>query len=109
MNNTQRKAIQILANKIDNAKDDGMPLPELQALVKGVVAELESIRDEEQNKFDNMPEGLQSSSKGTDIEDAIQLLDDAISDLDSIDNAEEGEEDEVGSVLDAAIDNMRAV
>ena len=42
---------------------------------------LEDVRDEEQEAFDNMPEGLQASSRGEAMEDAISTMDDIISNL----------------------------
>lgn len=47
---------------------------------------LESIRDDEQEKFDNMPEGLQASERGSTLESNVSELDDAITNLnDAID------------------------
>lgn len=39
-------------------------------------------RDAEQEKFDNLPESLQSSNQGEWLEDAIQHLNDAYDELD---------------------------
>ena len=41
------------------------------------INELSSILDEEQNAFDNMPEGLQSSYRGMCSEDAIDSMEEA--------------------------------
>lgn len=35
---------------------------------------LEQVRDDEQEKFDNMPEGLQQGEKGQAIEEAVNTL-----------------------------------
>ena len=43
---------------------------------------IEEIRDEEQNCFDNLPEGLQCSEKGDKFQEAIDNLDTVASDLD---------------------------
>ena len=52
---------------------------------------LESVRDDEQSAFDNMPEGLQQGERGqameesiTDLEGAISGAEQSISDLDNI-------------------------
>ena len=42
---------------------------------------VEDLRDEEQEAFDNMPEGLQLSERGETMEEAIDNLDTAISDI----------------------------
>lgn len=45
---------------------------------------LQEVLDEEQQSFDNMPEGLQQGEKGVESEDAISSLEDAISSIDQI-------------------------
>lgn len=51
---------------------------------------LESILDEEQEYYDNIPENLQTSQRAEDSEDAISNLEDAISNLEeAIGNLEE--------------------
>lgn len=52
--------------------------------------ELESILDDEQYYFENMPENLQGSMRGMDSEDAISSLEDALESLNNtIDSLEE--------------------
>jgi hypothetical protein len=110
MNAQGRKLIAAIVMKLNAAKDDGLPLPELKAEVKHNVSILESMRDEEQEKYDNMPEGLQASSKGEALEQIIEMLDDVINDLESIDSADEDDDHEaVGQVLDTVIDNLEAI
>lgn len=41
-------------------------------------SDIESIRDEEQEKYDNMPEGLQSGEKGEAMQSAVDALTSAI-------------------------------
>lgn len=57
-----------------------------------LVGALEEIRDNEQDKFDNMPEGLQQGDTGQTIEQNVESLDEWISELQSIEFPEEGEE-----------------
>jgi len=45
---------------------------------------LEEVRDEEQDAFDNMPEGLQYSERGDMMQDAIDNLDETIDYLDEV-------------------------
>lgn len=40
--------------------------------------ELETLRDEEQDYFDNMPESFQAGDKGTAADNAVTSLDDAL-------------------------------
>lgn len=46
---------------------------------------VESVRDEEQEFFDNMPESLQQGERGQVAEAAVSALDDALSALESVD------------------------
>jgi len=45
---------------------------------------LQKVLDEEQNTFDNMPENLQCSLRGSESEDAIDTLESCIDDLENI-------------------------
>ena len=61
MNKQRREKIRQFKTKIDLIKTD----------LKKVSSELSSILNEEQDAFDNMPEGLQSSYRWMCSEDAI--------------------------------------
>ena len=61
MNNKRRQQLGILIGKIEDIKD-----------------ELEMITTDEQYYFDNMPENLQGSMRGSDSEEAIDKMEDAI-------------------------------
>lgn len=53
-------------------------------------SKLESLCSDEENYFDNMPENLQSSFNGTNSEEAIEAMNEAIECIDSaIESAEE--------------------
>ena len=58
----------------------------------GIIADIEALRDEEQDYFDNMPENLQGSEKGEMAENAISEMDNAISSI----------EDAIGSIETAS-------
>lgn len=47
---------------------------------------IESVLDEEQNAFDNMPENLQGSLRGTESEEAIDVLEECSDYLEKIIN-----------------------
>lgn len=59
-----------------------------------LVGSLEEIRDQEQDKYDNMPEGLQQGDTGMLLEDRVAALDEWISELENIDFEEQEEEEE---------------
>lgn len=46
-----------------------------------IMEEIEEMRSEEETKLDNLPDSLRESSKGEEIEAAIERLDDVLSAL----------------------------
>lgn len=72
MNNTRRKRINELKTQIDF----------VNSTLKEVSKKLSSILSEEQNTFDNMPEGLQGSYRGMCSEDAIDSMEEASEKID---------------------------
>lgn len=56
------------------------------------ICDLERLRDEEQDYFDNMPENLQYSQRGQDAEESVDLLDEAIDQLNDVLDDEEIDE-----------------
>lgn len=76
MNKERRKQLEEAIAKLEDAK-----------------SLIESVRDEEQDAFDNMPEGLQSGERGERMEAAISQMDDAISEIESsVDSLNEASE-----------------
>lgn len=76
MNNTRRKAIKKLMGALADLRD-----------------QIEFIRDEEQDAYDNLPESLQESDRGEAMSTAVCNLEDAMEDLDlAIDALEEAQQ-----------------
>lgn len=69
MNKDRRKQLDVISQILANARE-----------------QIEALRDEEQDYYDNMPEGIQSGEKGEAAEAAVSAMDDAIS---SIEEAEQ--------------------
>ncbi len=78
MNEARRKELAKIASRFD----------ELKALAESIKEDLEGIRDDEQEYFDNMPESLQSGEKGSNAEQEISDMEDAIDALGGICEAE---------------------
>ena len=74
MNKQRREKIRQLKTQIDLIKID----------LKKTSSELSSILNEEQDAFDNMPEGLQNSLRGMCSEDAIDSMEEASEKLDEV-------------------------
>ena len=68
MNKARRKTIAELRERLDA----------LKAQADDLESEIETIRDEEQEYFDNMPESLQGGDKGQAAEEAVSHLDTAL-------------------------------
>ena len=66
MNNTRRKAIAKIAERLEELKTD-----------------FELLRDEEQEAFDNMPESIQESERGEHIENIIYNMEEFLENLES--------------------------
>lgn len=64
MNKERRKRIELVKNKIDN----------ILSIINETKGEIEEIKDEEQDYFDNIPENLQSGERASKSENAIDLL-----------------------------------
>jgi DNA-directed RNA polymerase subunit RPC12/RpoP len=59
--------------------------------VESLISELETLRDEQQDKLDNMPEGLQEGDTGQLIQERLDSVDDAINTLESLEWPDEEE------------------
>ena len=73
MNNVRRKKISKLINELEILNDNYN-----QEWLNRCIGVLENIKNEEEEAFDNMPEGLQYSSRGIDAEAAIDNLEEAL-------------------------------
>lgn len=67
MNKARREAIRKVIDKVDEARWD-----------------LDVIRDEEQEAYDNMPESLQESERGETMTEGLEILDSIIDSLEEI-------------------------
>lgn len=97
MNNSRRKKISKLINELEILNDNYN-----QEWLNRCVVTLEDIKNEEEEAFDNMPEGLQYSSRGMDAEAAIDYLDEALGYLEEAINIKDNEERQTN--IEMAID-----
>jgi uncharacterized protein YukE len=73
MNQDRRAKIEVAVEELRSALET---MQELHAT-------LESLKDEEQEAFDNLPEGLQQADRGQSMEAIASALDDAVDTLSS--------------------------
>ena len=75
MNAQRRKALKAVITKLED----------LESLRQEIKEELEDIMDEEQESFDNMPEGLQESDRGQQMQEYISTMEGVFDDLSDMD------------------------
>lgn len=97
MNNTRRKKISNLIDELEILNDNYS-----QEWLNRCIRILEDIKNEEEEAFDNMPEGLQCSLRGMDTEAAIDNLDEALGYLEEACDMVDVEERQTN--IDIAID-----
>lgn len=61
-------------------------IQKIKYTLRSIKDELNVVLDEEQLVFDNIPENLQCSIKGAESEEAIDILDECLEDLEKIIN-----------------------
>ena len=100
MNNDGRKRIDVIMKDIEKAAEARSVIDALIEDLNGKIADyketftdaktmIEELRDEEQEKFDNLSEGLQQSERGQAIEAAVSALDEAMSAIEPIEEVED--------------------
>ena len=68
MNKNQRKELNKCAERLER----------LESELSSVVSTIEDIKSEEEGKLDNMPDSLRESSKGEEIEECVERLDEIL-------------------------------
>jgi len=85
-------------------------IEELEAIKDDLVASLEELRDEQDERLNNMPEGLQQGSTGELLQERYDCVDSAISELEGIDfEIDEDNEDQADSIIseiESALSNL---
>jgi hypothetical protein len=116
MNNDRRKRLDKIMADIEARKASFRVVGEAVTLMLNPVTDalvsikedLESIRDEEREAFDNLPEGLQQAEKGQNMEAAIEAMENAMGNLDDLRDAltfelpEESDFDDIVTQVDEA-------
>lgn len=95
MNNARRKRIAEITKQLEQFKES------IDALMT-LKEDIDELTTEEQEAFDNLPEGLQQAEKGQDMEQAVSTLEDASSSLEDAITAANEAFDEVITALGAA-------
>lgn len=120
MNKQQRKQLEVIANNLEAIS--GCPSETVEdwaaiaEAIGGAQSEIESMRDDEQEKMDNMPESLQGSERHSALEDAISSLEDAMASLEEAKGVAEDKDRDLDSFEDVvcesaadAADTLRSI
>ena len=59
-------------------------IKDLIAQLEDIKGRLETMQEEEQDKFDNLPEGLQESERGEAMQEVADSLEEAVSSLEDV-------------------------
>ena len=80
MNNDRRKS---LNGAIDRLKEAAQAIDwdRVKGILEDAKSDIETIKDEEQEYYDNMPENMQGGEKGEKAQEAVQAMEDALSAL----------------------------
>lgn len=95
MNADRRKEINDAYKTLQNLKE-ALEAVKLQA--EELVGTLETIRDAEQEYFDNMPESFQQGERGQSAESAISMLEEALNEVTEVQDFDPD--------LDSALENL---
>lgn len=116
MNKQRRKTLESINNDLENIKStlegyvtepESIEMPKLEEFrnkVADAQSQLETLRDEEQEYFDNMPEGLQAGDKGSVAEEAIGNLEQAVDSADEVVNQLDEAMKASGDELEASVE-----
>lgn len=71
-------------------KNDRKQVSKWVEQLESIKSSIEEMQETEQDKFDNLPEGLQESERGEAIEEAVSQLEEAVDNInEAIDNLQE--------------------
>lgn len=79
---------------IQDSKFEADTFEGLESERDDIVSEIENLRDETQEKFDNMPEGLQQGDTGQLLQERIDACEEAANEIQGVDCAAPEKEDE---------------
>lgn len=97
MNKQRRNSLNALQDRIA-----ALGLDDLHSTIREIIEELESLRDEEQDAFDNLPESLQQGERGQDMEAGIDNINTALDALETLADAMDGAQDAAFEAIEDA-------
>ena len=98
MNKAQRKELEAAAIDLDKITSH---LSDLRAQLENASEVFTDVKNDEEEKLDNMPDGLRSGEKGDNMQESIDQLDTAVTELEEAISKIECAVDAVQSVIGA--------
>lgn len=92
MNKSRRNELSKIIRRLNTMQD--------KEDLYGLIDELDTLKDEEQDYYDNIPENLQNSQRAQDSEQAIDNLEEALDLLNEVYNADEIDNDLIQQAID---------
>ena len=89
MNNTRRKKLEEASNILYESLQKRNDVDKAKALAEKAKYIIDDVRDEEQDAFDNLPEGFQIGDRGRQMEENIMNMDSAMDEIDDLDFTKE--------------------
>lgn len=101
MNKYQRQELSNIVDCLQNIIDDPQSYENWSEDISGYASDVEIMADEEQEKYDNLPENLQWSSRADEYQDNVSALQDAQYALESAAECEsiEDAEDDINEAI----------
>jgi hypothetical protein len=96
MNKSRRRALNALQDRIS-----ALGLSAMFDSVKEIADELETLRDEEQDALDNLPESLQDGERGQSMRECVDYCDTALESLRAFEDIENNAEEAFAAIEDA--------
>lgn len=81
MNKQRRNALNAIQDRITALQG---ALADFTADGESIAEDLETLRDEEQEAFDNLSEGLQAAERGQDMEEAVSRMTEALEQIQAL-------------------------
>lgn len=101
MNNIRRKKLEEASDLLYEALQKRSDIDKAKILAEKAKHIIDDVRDEEQDAFDNLPEGFQIGSRGQQMEENIMNMDSAMDEIDDLDFTKEQRliEDDVYAII----------
>ena len=82
MNNNRRKTLKSLIKQLEEVYEK---FENLKSDCEEISQAISDIRNEEEEAYDNLPEGIQESERGERMQEVIEHLESAIDEIDNVD------------------------